>query len=139
MSTEENKALVRRAYKEVFNKGNMAVVDELYTANYVLHDPSGPVQGPEGIKQYVTMLRSAFPDMHITIEDAVAEGDTVVVRTTGRGTHKGDFMGIPPTGKQVTVAGITIIRIVNGKAEEAWYNGDDLGLLQQLGVVPSMG
>lgn len=139
MSTEDNKALVRRFYEEIFNRGNMAVVDELCTANYLFHDPTGPVQGPEGFKQFATMYRTAFPDLHITIDDAIAEGDKVVARTTGRGTHKGELMGIPPTGKQIAVSGMTISRIVNGKAEETWANYDALGMLQQLGVVPAPG
>jgi predicted ester cyclase len=85
------------------------------------------------------MYLTAFPDLHFTIEDIIAEGDTVVVRQTARGTHQGDLMGIPPTGKQVSGTGITITRVVNGKAVEDWFNGDDLGLLQQLGVVPVPG
>ncbi len=85
------------------------------------------------------MYLTAFPDLHFTIEDIVAEGDTVVVRSTARGTHQGELMGIPLTGKQVAVSGISITRIANGKAVEEWFNGDDLGLLQQLGVVPAMG
>jgi steroid delta-isomerase-like uncharacterized protein len=90
-------------------------------------------------KQLVTMYLAAFPDLHLTIEDQIAEGDKVVIRWTAHGTHKGNFMGIPPTGKEAVVTGITIDRFANGKTVEAWNNSDDLGLLQQLGVVPAPG
>ena len=138
MSTEENKALVRRGFEAV-NQKNLAVFDELLTPDIVVHTASTTNQGLEAYKQVLSMYMTAFPDLHFTIEDMIADGDTVVVRYTTRGTHQGNFMGIPPTGKQVSVTGIFIDRIVNGKAVEQWINGDDLGLLQQLGVVPAMG
>ncbi len=138
MSTEENKAIDRRFTEEVWNRGNLAVVDELMSADYNGHDPMMPA-GSEGFKQYVLMYRSAFPDVHLTIEDQIAEGDTVVSRWTARGTHKGELMGIPPTGKQVTVTGMNIERVANGKLVEGWSNYDTLGMLQQLGVVPAPG
>ena len=138
MSTEENKAIDRRFTEEVWNQGNLAVVDELMSADYDGHDPAMPA-GSEGLKQFVLMYRSAFPDVHLTIEDQIAEGDTVVSRWTARGTHKGELMGIPPTGKQVTVTGMNIERIANGKFVEGWSNYDTLGMLQQLGVVPAPG
>ena len=141
MSTEENKANVRRVYGEAINQGKMAVVDELVSPDYVEHDPGfpQPVRGPEGLKQYFMVFRTAFPDIHITIEDMIAEGDMVAVRHTARGTNQGDLMGMPPTGKQVTVTGIVIHRIADGKFVESWVNVDNLGLMQQLGVVPTMG
>lgn len=139
MSTEENKANVRRSFEEGWNQGNIAVYDELTSPNYVGHDPAMTVQGIEGLKQFVSMYLTAYPDTHFTIEDQIAEGDTVVTRWTARGTHKGPLMGIPPTGKQVTVTGITIDRFANGKGVESWSNYDALGMLQQLGVIPSMG
>ncbi len=138
MSTEENKANVRRGFEAV-NQKNLAVFDELLTPDIVFHNASTTNQGLEAYKQVLSMYMTAFPDLHFTIEDMIAEGDTVVVRYTTRGTHQGNFMGIPPTGKQVSGTGIFIDRIVNGKAVEQWINGDDLGLLQQLGVVPAMG
>ena len=138
MSTEENKANVRRGYEAV-NQRNLAVFDELLTPDIVLHNPSTTIQGLEAYKQFITMYITAFPDLHFTIEDMIAEGDTVVVRYTTRGTHQGNLMGIPPTGKQVSGTGMFIDRIVNGKGVEQWFNTDDLGLLQQLGVVPTMG
>jgi predicted ester cyclase len=140
MSTEENKANLHRTTEEVFNKGNLAIVDELVTTNSVLHLLGGQkFKGPEGFKQFVTMFRTAFPDIHITIDDMVAEGDKVANRYTWRGTHKGELMGIAPTGKQVTVTGIKITQFVGGKQVEGWISGDQLGMMQQLGVVPPMG
>ena len=139
MSTEDNKALVRRAIEEVWNQKNLAIVDELGAADYVFHNPTMKTHGLEQYKQLVTMYFSAFPDVHITIEDQIAEGDKVVTRWTARGTHQGAFMGIPPTGKQAVLTGITIDRFEKGKAVETWNNADDLGMLQKLGVVPVPG
>lgn len=138
MSTQENKAIVRRINEEVWEKGNLAAVDEIFAAQYVDHNPL-PEMTPdrEGLKQSVTMMRAAFPDLHTRTEDLVAEGDKVVNRWTASGTHKGEFMGIAPTGKQVTVAGIQICRIVAGKVVEDWTEVDMLGMMQQLGVIPS--
>ena len=138
MSTEENKALPRRGI-DAFNQRNWAAFDEVNAPDLVVHNASMTIQGLEGYKQFLSMYLTAFPDLHFIIEDMIAEGDTVVVRYTSRGTHQGTLMGIPPTGKQVTVTGILIVRIVNGKLVELWGNGDDLGLMQQLGVVPTMG
>ena len=136
----ENKALVRRGLEEIWNKGNLAVVDELTAANHVAHDPANPSagRGPQAEKQLVTMYRTALPDIHIAIDEMIADGDKVVTRWTARGTHKGDLMGIAPTGKQVTITGITIDRVAGGKVEESWTNWDTLGMMQQLGAVPQM-
>ena len=138
MSTEDNKAHVRRGFEAV-NQKNLAVFDELLTPDVVFHNASTTMEGLEAYKQFLSMYMTAFPDLHFTIEDMIAEGDTVVARFTTRGTHQGNLMGIPPTGKQVSGTGMFIDRIVNGKALEQWFNTDDLGLLQQLGVVPTMG
>jgi len=138
MSTEENKANVRRAV-EASNQKNLAAFDALCASEIIFHHPSRTLQGLQAYKQYLSMLFTAFPDAHTTIDDLIAEGDRVVVRQTFHGTHQGELIGIPPTGKQVSVTGIDIFRIANGKAVEQWANYDDLGLLQQLGVVPSMG
>ena len=97
------------------------------------------MHGPEGIKEFITGYLAGFPDGRITIDGQLAEGDMVATRWTGRGTHQGELMGIPPTGKQVTVSGITISRVKNGKVVEEWSNWDTLGMLQQLGVVPAPG
>ena len=139
MQPQENKAIIRRFLEEIFAGGNLELVDELFAPNFVLHDPSVPqeVRGPEGIRQYITMYRTAYPDTHFTIEDQIAEGDRVVTRWTGQGTHQGELMGIPPTGRRVTVTGIEVDRIAGGKIEETWVSYDALGMMQQLGVVPS--
>ena len=138
MSTEENKALTRHAY-ELANQRNWAAFYELIAPDFVLHNASMTIQGREGYKQFLSMYFTAFPDAQSSIEDMIAEGDTVVVRQTFRGTHQGDLMGIAPTGKQISATGIVITRIANGKAVEQWTNYDDLGLLQQLGVIPAPG
>ena len=139
MSTEDNKATTRRFFEEVWNQGKLTVVDEFCAPSFIYHTPTGPIHGLEGFKQFATMYRTAFPDLHIPMEDMIAEADKVVTRWTARGTHKGDLMGIPPTGKQATTTGISIFSVANGKAVEQWANYDDLGLLQQLGVIPAMG
>jgi steroid delta-isomerase-like uncharacterized protein len=137
MSIEENKALMRRFYEEI-SKGNLTVVDELIADNLVDHSPFAPgqVPGRQGTLELFTMIRTAFPDLRITAEDMVAEGDKVVCRGTFSGTHKGEFMGIAPTGKQISVGVIEIMRIVGGKMVEHWNVVDNLGMMQQLGVVP---
>jgi steroid delta-isomerase-like uncharacterized protein len=109
---------------------------EIYDAAYVYHPDPHRVKGPEGVKQIVGVYRAAFPDLHLTIEDLIAEGDKVVVRFTARGTHQGDLMGVAPTGKEVTVTGISIVRIAEGKIVEEWENFDALGMMQQIGAVP---
>ncbi|MGH2534691.1 MAG: ester cyclase [Thermomicrobiales bacterium] len=136
---EQNKMLVRRGIEEIYNRGNLAVVDEVAASDFVIHLPSEEIHGPEGAKQYVAALRGAFPDLHITIEDQIADGDKVVTRWTARATHTGAFQGIPPTGKRGSMTGIDIDRIADGKIVECWVNSDDLGLLQQLGVIPTPG
>jgi steroid delta-isomerase-like uncharacterized protein len=136
MSTEDNKALTRRAY-EALNQRNWAAFGELVSPDFVLHYASRTIQGLEAYKQFLSMYQAAFPDASVTIDELIADGDTVAVRQTFRGTHTGDLMGIPPTGKQASGTGVQITHIRNGKASEQWFNGDDLGLLEQLGVVPA--
>jgi steroid delta-isomerase-like uncharacterized protein len=138
MSTEQNKANDRRLL-EVLNRGNLALLDELIAPSIVSHDASTTMQGLEAYKRFVSDYLTAFPDLHFTIEELIAEGDKTVTRWTARGTHRGELMGIPPTGKQATVTGITIIHWSNGKSVESWLNFDALGMLQQLGVVPAPG
>jgi steroid delta-isomerase-like uncharacterized protein len=135
---EENRTVIRRFLKEIFEGGDLDLGDELFAPNYVLHDPSTPgeVEGPEAMKQYINMYRTAFPDTRFTVEDQIAEGDEVVTRWTGQGTHEGELMGIPPTGNQVTVTGIEFDRVSDGKMQETWVNYDALGMMQQLGVIP---
>lgn len=140
MSTEENRARVHRFYEEVFNRKNMTALDELIDPQVVDHSaPAGAPGGIEGARQFASMLLSAFPDAHFVVEDLIAEGDQVVARLTQSGTHLGIFLGIPPTGKRVTVTGIEIFRLAGGKFVEHWNNYDDLGLFQQLGVLPPIG
>ncbi len=142
MSTaEENKALFRRFMEEVANQGNIDAVDELVAPDAVEHEelPPGTPPGREGVKHFFALLRNAFPDLRVTIDDQIAEGDKVVSRVTLSGTHKGEFVGIPPTGKTVTFGAIDIIRVAGGKLVEHWGVTDNLGLLQQLGVVPPPG
>jgi len=138
MSTEQNKAITRRFF-EVFN---LTVVDELFTPDYVHHNPSVTPElqrGREAYKQVVNLFITAFPDLHTTVDDAIAEGDKVATRWTWRGTHKGEVMGIPATGKQVVISGVSIHRIATGKIAEGWINFDALGMMQQLGVIPAPG
>ncbi len=141
MSLEENKAFVRRVAEEVFNKKNAAALDEFFAPNLVPHIllPPGMTRDREGYKQMVTAILTAFPDFRLTIEDMVAEGDKVVGRSTTRGTHEGEFIGIPPTGKHATWTEIFIWRIEGEKVVEIWGEVDQLGLMQQLGVVPPPG
>jgi steroid delta-isomerase-like uncharacterized protein len=138
MSTQDNKTLVRRWYED-FNQRNLTIVDELFTPDYVYHNPPTTLHGPEEFKQFLSLYLTAFPDARFTVEDDLAEGDRVASRATLRGTHQGEFMGIPPTGKPVTVTGIAIDRIVGGKFVEGWLNFAALGMLQQLGVIPAPG
>jgi steroid delta-isomerase-like uncharacterized protein len=140
MSTEENKATARRWGEEVWGKGSMAAIDELFAPNFVFNYPApGATPDLKGYKQTVTMLCSPLSDIQSTAEDMVAEGDKVAVRWIWGGTHKGELMGIPPTGKQVKITGISILRIVGGKIVEEWGEMDMLGMLQQLGVIPARG
>jgi steroid delta-isomerase-like uncharacterized protein len=122
LASEEIKALIRRWLGDVFGGGDLDGVDELFTRNYALHDPSFPhdVHGPEGIKRYVTAYRVAFPDLEVSVEDQLAEEDKVVTRWTARGTHSGEFLGLAPTCDEVTVSGIEFDRIADGKIDEAW-------------------
>ncbi len=138
--SEGNKFVIRRSFEELWNKGNLSLADELFTRNYEHHDPSSPDfgRGPESERKRAALYRTAFPDLQLTIEDIIAEGQTVMARWSCRGTHKGDLSGIAPTGKQVTISGVTIARFTNGKMVEGWVNWDALGLMQQLGVVPEL-
>jgi predicted ester cyclase len=138
MSTEENKAIQRRIIEEIFNKHDLAVVEELLDTNWVYHGPTGmpEFKGPEGMRQLATMCFTAFPDWHETIDDIVAEGDRVACRTTIRGTHQGDFMGTAPTGKKIAVQAMGIDRFAGGKAVELWLSIDSAGMMRQLGVIP---
>ena len=136
MGTQQNTVTVRSLIEEAFNKGNLSAIDELIADEYVNHAGSTDVTGREGMKSFVTAYRGAFPDYHCVIEDQVAEGDKVVTRWTIRGTQDGELMGIPPTGKRVSVPGVVIDRLADGRLVETWLQADMLGMLQQLGVIP---
>ncbi len=141
MSSEDHKALIRRLIEEGWNQGKLATVDELMAPNLVDHSPMVPnlPPGSEGYKQFIVASRTAFPDIWFAIEDLIAEGETVVMRLTWGGTNQGAWLGIPPTGKQVAGTGIYIFRMAGGKVVERWGNQDDLGMMQQLGLIPPMG
>ena len=140
MSTEVNKANLRRFYDEVFNKKNRAAIEEFIDPNQVDHAaPPGTPGGLAGAKQTIAMYLTAFPDLHFTVEDIITEGDKVVARLKVHGTQKGVFMGVPPTGKQATSTAIDINRLAGGKSVEHWLEMDTLGLLQQLGALPTPG
>ena len=134
MSTTENQRIIERRVEEIWNQGKLATIDELIATNLI---SNGQPIGREGFRQFVTAVRTAFPDIHFTVEDTVVEGDKVVIRYTGRGTHQGAFAGIPATGKHVQFPGIDIFRIANGQMAEEWLMYDQLGLLQQIGALPT--
>lgn len=136
MSTEQNKTQAHRFMEEVMNKGNMAAVDELTAEHFVDHQaPPGVPPNREGVKGFVMTFRKAFPDLHYTVHDVIAEGDRVVERATGTGTMKGEFQGMPPSGKTATWEEIHITRFENGKAVEHWGVIDQVGMLTQLGFM----
>ena len=140
MSAEENKALVRRFVDEVQSAGNIDAIDELCSPEFVNHSaPSGMPPNREGVKQVTAMFRQAFPDSYFTVEDMIAEGDKVATHKTFHGTHEGEFMGMPPTGRRVSMELIDIVRISEGRVVEHWSMGDNLGMMQQLGVIPRPG
>lgn len=137
MSTEANKAIVRRVFEEIWEQGNLAAIDELIAPNFVFHDPNFQLQGRDSYKQMVSATRTAFPDVSGTIDDQIAEGDKVVTRFTQHCTHTGEFVwfGLAPTGQRLTITGIEVNRIEAGKIVDRWLSLDLLGMLQQMGVV----
>jgi steroid delta-isomerase-like uncharacterized protein len=139
MSTEENKTIVRRVNDEVWSKGQLDVIDELIADDFVATVVGAPeqIRGPQGFREFVVMYRTAFPDLRITVDEQFAEGETVVTRWTATGTNEGELMGMPATGKQATTAGFNINRISGGKLVEGWGLFDQLGLLQQIGAIPT--
>ena len=141
MSSEQNKALVRQMVEEIFNRGNASRVDEFLVPDFIEHEelPPGIPSNREGVKLLTAQLHSAFPDFKATIDDIVAEGDKVVIRMTWTGTHKGEFMGIPPTGKGISIGVIDIIRVAGGQFVEHWGQMDDMGMMRQLGAIPAPG
>jgi steroid delta-isomerase-like uncharacterized protein len=137
MTVEENKALVRHFVEEFWNEGNTAVADDLFAPDAEIHMPTGEMVDVDGLKGFAGAFRGSFPDWHSTFEELVAEGDRVAERWTGRGTHLGELQGIAPTGKRVEVPGSVFYRIVEGKIVEFRGQLDMMGMMQQLGVMPS--
>lgn len=139
MATDQNKSLARQLIEEVFNRGNMHLIEELLAPDYVEREelPPGVPRNREGVTLLTTMLRSAFPDFKATIDDMVAEGDKVVIRLTWNGTQRGEFMGVPPSGNSMSIGVIDIFRIDGGKIVEHWGQMDGMGLMQQLGAIPT--
>ena len=138
---ERNKHLVRRAVEEIWNQGNYDTLGEFITKDFTIHssNPDEKIYGMDGVKEFYIQLRSAFPDIHFTIDTQVAEADRVVTQWTAQGTHSGNFRGIPPTGKKFKITAIDIERITDGKVVECWPSMDELALLEQLGVSPAPG
>ena len=135
---EENRALVRLLLEDDVSRGDVAVQERIIHPDFVDHtNPPGMQHGLEGHQAIVSLFRAAFPDQWWQIEDLIAEGDKVVARTTMTGTHLGDFFGIAPTGKRVTLQGVHIVRIADGRIAEHWGSNDDLGLMRQLGAIPT--
>ena len=140
MSSAENRALLKRFYDEGWNANDLAVYDELVTEDFVDHQAMpGLEPGREGFKQLNAMFRSAFPDVWVNVEGIIAEGDMVSCRWTSTGTHKGDLFGIPATGRPVKVTATVVYRVADGRLAEGWINRDDLGMMRQLGVIPTPG
>jgi steroid delta-isomerase-like uncharacterized protein len=139
MSSEQNKAIVRRLFEEPW-KGKLDVVDELTAGDYVGHDPAlpGPVRGPEGVKEFISTYLGAFPDARVTVEEQLAESDLVATRWSARGTHEGELMDIDPTGRKVSISGITISRLDRGKVVEEFQNWDFYGMMQQVEGTPTL-
>jgi len=141
MASEQNKALTVRFVEELFNRGNVGIVGEIFAPDFIEREqlPPGIPDGSEGVKVLTTMLRSAFPDFKATIDDILAEGDKVVIRMTWSGTQKGEFLGVPATGKRVSIGVIDIIRFADGKVVEHWGQMDSMSMMQQLGAIPAPG
>lgn len=139
MSTEMLKQVGRRAFEEMWNQGNLSLIDEIYAPDGVMHDIAGDFVGRDAYRQFVTLYRTAYPDIHFTVDDQIAEGNLAVARWSSTGTHKGELMGIPPTGKRTVSGGIVLSRFEGKQIVEEWSYWDALGILQQLGVVPAMG
>ena len=135
--SEENKDLARRSWEMLVNDQNPDSIDELYTPDFVWHEPDQDIHGFEEARQFLSTYLTAFPDIRVSVEEAIAEGDKVVTRWTIRGTHQGELEEFgPPTGKQIEIKGITIHRIEDGKIAEEWERYDNLSIMQQLGLVP---
>jgi predicted ester cyclase len=138
-TAEENKRIARRVLEEVVERGDLDAIDEIYTEDAVEHTPVGDFSGHEEIREGFELTLGAFSDYTVTVDDVIAEGDTVAVRLTERGTHDGEFMGIDPTGREFEIRTMAFLRLEDGKVAEWWVQPDNLGLLRQLGVVDPPG
>jgi steroid delta-isomerase-like uncharacterized protein len=142
MASQDAKELVRRYFEQIWNRGNLEIVDQLFTPDFVRHGPAlegGEVRGPEGLKQLVRLYRGSFPDLNVPIDEQIGEGEVVVTRWTAQGSHQGELMGIAPTGRRATVPGIIIDRIAGGRIAEEWASYDGLSMLQTIGAIPAPG
>jgi predicted ester cyclase len=140
VSAQENKVIITRVSEQAVGAGDLSVMDELVAEDFVDHSAlPGTPPGREGAKAFVRIFHAGFPDLSLTNEDIIGEDDKVVHRYVLRGTHQGEFMGIPPTGNRIEVHGIDELRVSGGKIVERWGQVDQLGLMQQLGVVPALG
>ena len=135
MTLDENKTIPHRVLTEVFSQGRTDLIDQIFHKDFTCSTTSGEIKGTEDMKKTISINKGAFQDPQFTIEDQIAEGDKVVTRYTWSGIHTGEFMGAPPTGKQVTFTGTVIYRIVDGKVIESWDQFNALGMMQQLGVI----
>lgn len=135
--SDQNKMIARQVFEDIQSQGNIELIDQIIASDYVGHTPPQEFHGPEGAKQFTLMLRNAFPDLEVSVKDQIAEGDKVVTRWTAQGTHQGEFMAIPATGKPIRIAGVTIFRVAQGKLLEGWNNPDLLSMLQQIGALPT--
>ncbi len=139
MSAHTNKAILQRIYEEVFSQGKLDRIDELVAPDAIEHEVVPGLEGatgPQALREFTRAFRAAFPDLKVTAEDWITEGDKVVARFTLTGTHRGEFLGMPPSGKTIKIEGIDIVRVANGKLVEHWGSTDNLGLMEQLGALP---
>jgi steroid delta-isomerase-like uncharacterized protein len=138
-SLEQNKALMRNYIEVAWNKGNLDFIDKNFSSDFVSHGTlPGQPNNRDSVKSVISTIRNAIPDLHITIEELLAEGDKVASRWVTKGTHKGDLMGAKPTGNKIRVSETVVVRVKDGRVVEGWANRDDLGFLQQIGVIPSL-
>jgi steroid delta-isomerase-like uncharacterized protein len=135
MSTEQNKAITRRYFEELWNQNNLAVIDEIIAPDVVGHASGQTFRGADALRGRAKNLRSTYSEVRFTMDDQIAEGNKVLIRWTFRGKHTGEYMGARPTGKEVVATGMNLFRLENGRIAEIWVESDDLGELQQLGVV----
>ena len=140
VKSDQNEKLAHRFHMDIFQEGKMDVADEILSPNFVNHFPGNPPEmqrGPDGMKRLAVALRTAFPDMQIIHDDVITQGDKVIIRWSMTGTQDGELFGVPPTGKSVSITGIDIFRVDAGKIVELWQNWDQMGMMQQLGVIPA--